>query len=385
MKSHEQAARDGSTSAIVHLASVDGEHGADPVQRARAFAEPLLAAQLLDTGEDALGHADGVAQLLRGIGAAPTLCAAAYLVYAGDYLQRPEEMVRKAFGDSYASLVTLTRKLVQIQRAARAAQVGPEHRAEQTERVRKMLLAFSRDLRVVLLRLASRLQTLRWYAAHKQPCPRCWRRVTADLRAAGQPAGHLAGQVGDRGPGVPLPAPGRLPAHGAPAGRNPQPSARQSVATARADLVALLAAAGLHADVQGRPKHLYSIWKKMQGKHLSSIVCSTPARCVWWCPTWPPAMPRWRACTKPGARWKASSTTTSRAPSPTATRALHTVVLGATAGRWKCRSARAPCTSTPSMAWPRTGCTRKPARGAMPASAQRRRGAHRRSAQGCAA
>jgi GTP pyrophosphokinase len=34
-----------------------------------------------------------------------------------------------------------------------------------------MLLAFSRDLRVVLLRLASRLQTLRWFAASKRPCP----------------------------------------------------------------------------------------------------------------------------------------------------------------------------------------------------------------------
>jgi GTP pyrophosphokinase len=39
----------------------------------------------------------------------------------------------------------------------------------QTENVRKMLLAFSRDLRVVMLRLASRLQTLRYYAATKQP------------------------------------------------------------------------------------------------------------------------------------------------------------------------------------------------------------------------
>jgi GTP pyrophosphokinase len=35
-----------------------------------------------------------------------------------------------------------------------------------------MLLAFSRDLRVVLLRLASRLQTLRWFAASKQPTAR---------------------------------------------------------------------------------------------------------------------------------------------------------------------------------------------------------------------
>ena len=155
--------------AIVLL--TDSAAGHDALQRARVFAEPLLAGQRLDTGEEALAHADGVADILQAIGAGPAMRAAAYLVYAGDYLQRPEEMVAKAFGDSYASLVGLTRKLVQIQRAAREAQVEAEQRAQQTERVRKMLLAFSRDLRVVLLRLASRLQTLRWHAASKQPCP----------------------------------------------------------------------------------------------------------------------------------------------------------------------------------------------------------------------
>src|SRR5678815_3028434 len=97
--------------------------------------------------------------------------AAAYLVYAGDFLHKPEEVVAKAFGTSHASLVAHTRKLVQIQRAAREAKVGEDQRALQTERVRKMLLAFSRDLRVVLLRLASRLQTLRYYAANKRACP----------------------------------------------------------------------------------------------------------------------------------------------------------------------------------------------------------------------
>ncbi|MGS4870013.1 HD domain-containing protein, partial [Acinetobacter baumannii] len=88
-------------------------------------------------------------------GSAPELQAAAYLVYAGDFLNKPEEVVSKAFGDSYASLVSHTRKLVQLQRAARGAAAGGDRkgdqRAEQTERVRKMLLAFSRDLRVVLL------------------------------------------------------------------------------------------------------------------------------------------------------------------------------------------------------------------------------------------
>ena len=150
----------------------DADTAAEVAQlvRARAFAEPLLQGQTLDTGEDALAHADAVAAILHGIGAAPTMRAAAYLVYAGDYLTKPDEVIAKAFGPSHASLVAGTRKLVQLQRAAREAELGAEARAQQTERVRKMLLAFSRDLRVVLLRLASRLQTLRFFAASKTPC-----------------------------------------------------------------------------------------------------------------------------------------------------------------------------------------------------------------------
>ena len=107
---------------IVALVDVEQhDDDATPVVRARAFAEPLLSGQLLDTGEEAMGHADGVAAILAAIGAAPSMQAAAYLVYAGDYLNKPEEIVAKAFGASYASLVMHTRKLVQIQRAAREA------------------------------------------------------------------------------------------------------------------------------------------------------------------------------------------------------------------------------------------------------------------------
>ena len=45
----------------------------DPIQRARAFAEPLLAGHVLDTGEPALEHADGVAAILAGVGSAPSM------------------------------------------------------------------------------------------------------------------------------------------------------------------------------------------------------------------------------------------------------------------------------------------------------------------------
>ncbi|WP_298829880.1 bifunctional (p)ppGpp synthetase/guanosine-3',5'-bis(diphosphate) 3'-pyrophosphohydrolase [uncultured Piscinibacter sp.] len=239
-----------------------------PLDRAHAFAEPLLAGRALDTGEDALAHADGVAAILQSIGAAPSMRAAAYLVYAGDYLHKPEDVVAKAFGDSYASLVSHTRRLVQIQRAAREAQVGAEQRAEQTERVRKMLLAFSRDLRVVLLRLASRLQTLRWYAASKTACPRALAEESMQVFA---PLANRLGiwqikwELEDLAFRFLEPEQYRQVAKLLDEKRVER---EQGVEAFRAELSEVLASGGLKAEVQGRPKHLYSIWKKMRGKGL---------------------------------------------------------------------------------------------------------------------
>jgi GTP pyrophosphokinase len=259
------------TATIVQLVSTESagvDAPADPVQRARAFAEPLLTAHLLDSGEPTLAHADGTAAVLRSMGAAPALCAAAYLVYAADHLQRPEDTVRKAFGESYASLVALTRKLMQIQRAARVAD-SSSRSAEQTERVRKMLLAFSRDLRVVLLRLASRLQSLRWHAASKTPCP-------ADMASESLHVfAPLANRLGiwqikweleDLAFRFLQPDTYQAVARQVADTRTAREA---SVLAARGELAEKLAAAGIQADVQGRPKHLYSIWKKMQGKQIA--------------------------------------------------------------------------------------------------------------------
>ena len=246
----------------------EGTDNEAQVLRARAFSEPLLVGRLLDTGEGALAHADAVAAILQGIGAAPSMRAAAYLVYAGDYLNKPEEVVTKAFGASHASLVVNTRKLVQIQRAAREAQVGPEQRAQQTERVRKMLLAFSRDLRVVLLRLASRLQTLRYFAASRRVCPPA---LAAESLHVFAPLANRLGiwqikwELEDLSFRFSHPGPYRSVA-GMLDERRVEREAR--IEAFRARLAEDLATHGLRAEVQGRPKHLYSIWKKMQGKGL---------------------------------------------------------------------------------------------------------------------
>jgi GTP pyrophosphokinase len=260
---------------IVRLADadtpLDGGDALTLLARARAFAEPLLLDHRLDTGEDALTHADGVADILQSVGAAPSMRVAAYLVYAGDYLTDPETVVRKAFGPTYASLVNHTRALVRVQRNARDALVDEADREVlklQLERVRKMLLAFSHDLRVVLLRLASRLQTLRFHALSKQPCPRSLARETQQVFAP------LASRLGiwqikweleDLSFRFLQPDDYRRIARLLDEKRTER---EQGIETARAHLVALLADEGIAAEVQGRPKHIYSIWKKMQGKHL---------------------------------------------------------------------------------------------------------------------
>jgi GTP pyrophosphokinase len=261
------------TAPIVALLDAGTAHSNAEVVRARAFAEPLLSAELLDTGENALAHADGVAAILHGVGAAQELQAAAYLVYAGDFLNKPEEVVARAFGDSHASLVMHTRRLVQLQRAARDAKVQTDRRAdvraEQTERVRKMLLAFSRDLRVVLLRLASRLQTLRWYAASKQPCPR---ELADESQAVFAPLANRLGIWQIKWELEDLAFRFREPEAYkalAKALHETRVERERRVEAARAALQADLHGMGLAAEVQGRPKHLYSIHKKMQGKDLA--------------------------------------------------------------------------------------------------------------------
>ena len=246
----------------------DAASVADDVKRARAFAAPLVIGRELPTGEGVLAHADGTAAILASIGASPALAAAAYLVHAADELGEPDAVLTPLFGESQAALVAHARKLGALQRTAQGAQLDAAGRAQQVDRVRKMLLAFSEDLRVVLLRLASRLQTLRFYAATKRPCPE-------DLAAeAMQVFAPLANRLGiwqikweleDLAFRFLDPEQYRTIANLLDE-RRADREAR--VSAMRASLAEDLAAHGLRVAVQGRPKHLYSIWKKMKRKGL---------------------------------------------------------------------------------------------------------------------
>src|SRR5215212_6737593 len=77
---------------------------ANALARARGFAEPFIAGETLDTGENTLQHADAVAAILKSMGGSEAMQAASYLVYACVHLNKPQEVIAKTFGDSYAAL-----------------------------------------------------------------------------------------------------------------------------------------------------------------------------------------------------------------------------------------------------------------------------------------
>ena len=251
---------------------------ADALARARAFAEPLLSSQELDTGENVLAHADAVARILQHIGGSQAMQAASYLVYASDHLNKPHEVIAKAFGANFADLAIETTKLVRVQRMARLAQVSAGHSATpipmaqtaatQTESVRKMLLAFSRDLRVVMLRLASRLQTLRHFAATKLPVPPG---LASEALQVFAPLANRLGiweikwEMEDLSFRFLEPDTYREVAKLLDEKRVEREA---HVEKLRLQLAEDLSRQGIHATVQGRPKHIYSIVKKMRGKSL---------------------------------------------------------------------------------------------------------------------
>ncbi|WP_409167780.1 RelA/SpoT family protein [Variovorax sp. H27-G14] len=238
--------------------------------RARAFAEPLIADEKLDTGENTLAHADAVAAIVAKMGGSEAMQAASYLVYSCQHLNRPQEVIAKVFGDNFAALAVETTKLVRVQEQARSATQAHqiEGAGAQTENVRKMLLAFSRDLRVVMLRLASRLQTLRHAAASKQPAPESVARESLQVFA---PLANRLGiwqvkwEIEDLSFRFLEPETYKLIARLLDEKRIEREGHIEQL---RSQLESELQAEGVKATVQGRPKNIYSIVKKMRGKSL---------------------------------------------------------------------------------------------------------------------
>src|SRR5712692_9825381 len=229
--------------------------------RALEFAEPMYAGQLLSTGEPTWSHALGLAASLASIGLDAPGRAAGVLFAAPKHLGGVDAL-RERFGGEIAGLAAGVEKLYQLRVATR----GNPH--EQNEVLRKMVLGMVEDVRVVLIRLASRTQTLRWFAKNDSPERIPYSRETLDIYS---PLANRLGvwqlkwELEDLSFRYLEPEVYKRIAQMLDERRVER---QQYIARTIATLARELEEVGVKAEITGRPKHIYSIWNKMRSKSL---------------------------------------------------------------------------------------------------------------------
>ncbi|BDW11495.1 GTP pyrophosphokinase [Polynucleobacter sp. SHI8] len=206
-------------------------------------------------GETQAAHLQGMLAIAKTLYLdESTLTAIAHL---DSTLSTPK--LQAQFGEETSSLIKSFQALEATRNKAATGQV---------ETLRKMLLAFSQDIRVVLMYLSSRLQTLRWVTQQKMDVPTEWSAELLEIDAA------LANRLGvwqikwemeDLAFRCMEPKAYYDIAKQLDGKRN----ARQAfISNIMTQFETLLQEQRIPAQIQGRPKHIYSIWKKMKGKSL---------------------------------------------------------------------------------------------------------------------
>ncbi|MBK7814251.1 MAG: bifunctional (p)ppGpp synthetase/guanosine-3',5'-bis(diphosphate) 3'-pyrophosphohydrolase [Rhodocyclaceae bacterium] len=235
------------------------------------LAADLYAGKSLGTGEEVLRHAVGMALQIATLNLDLDARLAAVLFAAADYLPEARVKLVARFGESVADLVTSLHRLKGLRPLTEAAARtgGAGDAKAQAEILRKMLLAMAADIRVVMLRLASRAQTLRWLTDHDTPERHDLARESLEVYA---PLANRLGvwqmkwEIEDLSFRFLEPLTYKRIAKQLDEKRVERESFIGSVV---ARLQAELERSGIgNAEVYGRPKHIFSIWNKMRQKDI---------------------------------------------------------------------------------------------------------------------
>jgi GTP pyrophosphokinase len=215
-------------------------------------------------GEKLADRALGIAGIVAGLKLDPASIRGALLSVLPAAKAFDAEDVSARFGGDVAGLVAGVARMDSIR--ARSIGATPEERAAQSENLRKMLLAMVEDIRVVILKLAERLQALRWLMAADAGERRSTAREVLELYA---PLANRLGvwqlkwELEDLSLRATEPDTYKEIAKLLDERRlDRQRYIEEVIATLKREL----AAAGIAADVSGRPKHIFSIWSKMRRK-----------------------------------------------------------------------------------------------------------------------
>ena len=213
------------------------------------------------SGEPYINHPIAVAEILSELRLDSRSIIAAILHDVIEDTSTPTETVAQEFGDEVAHLVDGVSKISQIEFDSK------EH--AEAENLRKMLLAMSRDIRVILIKLADRMHNMRTLDALPISKQRSIARQTLDIYAP------IANRLGLHQWSRELQDlsfhhiyPNRYRAI-AKALKKREGNRKAVVKKLRVSIERELHQSGLEAMVLGRKKSVYSIYKKMSRKHRS--------------------------------------------------------------------------------------------------------------------
>jgi len=225
------------------------------VTRAYEFSAVAHAGQKRRSGEDYVTHCVEVATILGDLHLDSVTIASALIHDVVEDTPATIDDVRDAFGDEVATVVDGLTKLAKVQFRTSTEQ--------QVENFRKLLLSMAQDARVILVKLADRLhnmRTLDYLAEEKR------RRIALETREIYAPLAHRLGVATIKWELEDLCFKFLEPEEYRDLAKKVSEKRREReelVEQMREPLQAELRTAGIDAEVTGRPKHLWSIYRKM--------------------------------------------------------------------------------------------------------------------------
>ena len=266
---------------IALIQNYNPRSNSDNIRKAYAYGKKMHEGQVRQSGDPYFSHPIAVAAILTEQRLDDATLITALLHDTIEDTKSTFTEVSQLFGPEVADLVDGVTKLTNLQLSSA--------QSKQAENFRKLFMAMSKDLRVILVKLADRLHNMRTIKSMKQEKQHQKARETMEIFAP------LAGRMGmqwmrdeleDLAFRVLNPE-----ARGSIIRRfiTLQREAGDVVQKINADIRTELDAVSLEADVYGRAKKPYSVWRKMQEKDLTfsrlsdiygfRVICNSDADC----------------------------------------------------------------------------------------------------------
>jgi guanosine-3',5'-bis(diphosphate) 3'-pyrophosphohydrolase len=233
----------------------------DRIKRAYHFSEKCHLGQMRQSGDPYITHPLAVANILADMQMDPESLMAGLLHDVIEDTGVTKGQISRRFGRTVADLVDGVSKLGEIESASRAEQ--------QAESFQKMTLAMSRDIRVMLVKLADRLHNMRTLGVLSPEKRRRIARETIDIYA---PIAQRLGindirlEFEDLGFAAMYPLRHRRLREALKASRK---NRKEVVTEIQQAIEMRLERESVHVEVKGREKHLWSIYLKMREKKKS--------------------------------------------------------------------------------------------------------------------